>query len=243
MRFQNGVHHVDVYSLCLRTCMYLDRQTALIGDLMQRWDVYISIKAKKQPIQSVIIKSIEQNMECVYEARRRILEFSSQPVRSLETTGTSFQGIVTNGKAGDLESSVESGFTSSMGGLTSSTIEVTSANRPVQIPTSFSEDKIAIKAGFTSSGTYTTLGGGGQGGGGNTGFAGGATVKRTRGGKGEAGRGDQPTPEITVDESGIYVLHIRVCMNTLHVYMYMCITYTGSIQKNDSTVGVVSCIA
>ena len=32
-----------------------------------------TINAKFQPTQSVLIKSIEQNMTCVYEARRRIM--------------------------------------------------------------------------------------------------------------------------------------------------------------------------
>ena len=45
--------------------------TALIGDLMQQLDVFISVKpkAKQQTIQSVIIKSIEQNMQCVFQVR------------------------------------------------------------------------------------------------------------------------------------------------------------------------------
>lgn len=69
-----------------------DRQTALIGELTQNWDVYISIKAKqKHLVQSVIVKSIEQNMSCVYEARIRILEFSSQSIRSGSGFGTNRQ--------------------------------------------------------------------------------------------------------------------------------------------------------
>lgn len=129
----------------------VDRQTALIGDLMQRWDVYISIKAKqRQPIQSVIIKSIEQNMTCVYEARRRILDFSSQSVRS-DTAG--FPVGVANGKRNELESSSESGLTGSL-----SSVSEMMPNRSVQIPMSFSEDRLASKAGFTSSGSYTTMG-------------------------------------------------------------------------------------
>ena len=102
-------------------------------------------KAKRQPIQSVIIKSIEQNMTCVYEARRRILEFSSQSVR------VDFAQVgVANGKIkGEFESSGETSLTSSI----SSVSEI--PNRSVQIPMSFSEDRIASKAGFTSSGSYT----------------------------------------------------------------------------------------
>ena len=49
---------------------------------MEQLDVFISVKAKqRQPIQSVIIKSIEQNMQCVYQARLRIMECSSQPIK------------------------------------------------------------------------------------------------------------------------------------------------------------------
>ena len=135
---------------------------------MQRWDVYISIKAKqKQPIQSVIIKSIEQNMSCVYEARVRILEFSSQSMRTdsvgFAVGGGAVGGGATNGKAGkfersgELETSCETSLTSSLSPVS----EVPSAvpNRSIKIPMSFSEDRIASKAGFTSSGTYTTMAG------------------------------------------------------------------------------------
>ena len=49
---------------------------------MEQLDVFISVKAKqRQPIQSVIIKSIEQNMQCVYQARLRIIECSNQPIK------------------------------------------------------------------------------------------------------------------------------------------------------------------
>lgn len=159
-----------------------DRQTALVGDLMRRWDVYISIKAKKQPIQSVIIKSIEQNMTCVYEARRRILEFCSHSAHMLPD---STQMGVANGKMlGELESSCESSLTGSL-----SEAAQQASNRTVQIPMSFSEDRIAGKAGLTSSGTYTMATGGGGGG-------------WEEGEKaGESGSGLLP-PEITVDESG-----------------------------------------
>ena len=55
---------------------------------MEQLDVFISVKAKpRQPIQSVIIKSIEQNMQCMYQARVRIMECSSQPIK--------MQGVVT----------------------------------------------------------------------------------------------------------------------------------------------------
>ena len=51
---------------------------------MQQLDVFISVKAKnKQPVQSVIIKSIEQNMQCMYQARTKLLEYSSQPTKGL----------------------------------------------------------------------------------------------------------------------------------------------------------------
>ena len=46
---------------------------------MQQLDVFISVKPKKGQLQSVIIKSIEQNMECVYQARLRLLECSCVP--------------------------------------------------------------------------------------------------------------------------------------------------------------------
>ena len=143
---------------CTSYCYFTDTQTALVGELMQRWDVYISIKAKRQPIQSVIIKSIEQNISCVYEARKRILEFSSQ---SVQHSDPAHQVGVANGKpaaataTGDFESSGETSFTGSL----STVSEV--PNRSVQIPMSFSEDRIASKASFTSSGSYTTVGGGG----------------------------------------------------------------------------------
>ena len=156
-----------------------DRQTALVGELMQQWDVYISIKAKKQPIHSVIIKSIEQNMTCVYEARRRILEFVSNSARGLPDSAQ--MGVVNGKVVGELESSCESSLTSSV-----SEVAQPPGNRTVQIPMSFSEDRIASKAGFTSSGSYTTTGGGG--------WEEGEKV-------GEGGSGLLP-PEITVDEPG-----------------------------------------
>lgn len=40
----------------------------MIGQLSTELDVFVSVRPKaKQPIQSVIIKSIEQNIQCVYE--------------------------------------------------------------------------------------------------------------------------------------------------------------------------------
>ena len=170
---------------------------------MQRWDVYISIKAKRQPIQSVIIKSIEQNMTCVYEARRRILEFSSQSVRV-----DSAQVGVANGKIkGEFESSGETSLTSSI----SSVSEI--PNRSVQIPMSFSEDRIASKAGFTSSGSYTTMAAGatsGQASFSGSGLFSGETKKKTGGWEdgddgNESGSGLLP-PEITVNASGQYYI-------------------------------------
>ena len=129
-------------------------------------------KAKRQPIQSVIIKSIEQNMTCVYEARRRILEFSSQSVR------VDFAQVgVANGKIkGEFESSGETSLTS----FISSVSEI--PNRSVQIPMSFSEDRIASKAGFTSSGSYTTMAAGatsGQASFTGSGLFSGETMKKT----------------------------------------------------------------
>lgn len=51
--------------------------SSLTGELMQSFDVFLSIKPKtKRMTQSVIIKSIEQNMECVYEARRKLFDIS-----------------------------------------------------------------------------------------------------------------------------------------------------------------------
>ncbi len=42
---------------------------------MQQLDVLISVKPKpRQLIQSVIIKSIEQNMQCMYQTRLMLLE-------------------------------------------------------------------------------------------------------------------------------------------------------------------------
>ena len=165
---------------------------------MQRWDVYISIKAKqRQPIQSVIIKSIEQNMGCVYEARRRILDFSSQSLRS-DVLGLNV-GVV-NGRRAELGSSNESGLTSSLGEM---------PNRSVPIPMSFSEDHLASKAGFTSSGSYTTMGGGGGGEGvtgGKAGFTSSGTLINVGGvavWEGEERKeGEGSPPEITVDEPG-----------------------------------------
>ena len=101
-------------------------------------------------------------MSCVYEARVRILEFSSQSMRT-DSVGFAVGGGATNGKAGkfersgELETSCESSLTSSLSPVS----EVPSAipNRSVKIPMSFSEDRIASKAGFTSSGTYTTMAG------------------------------------------------------------------------------------
>lgn len=57
--------------------------SALIGDLMQQLDLFISVKPKKGQLQSVIIKSIEQNIQCMYCARTSLLECSYQPVTAL----------------------------------------------------------------------------------------------------------------------------------------------------------------
>ena len=53
--------------------------TALIGELSQRHDVFISVKPKKGQLQSVIIKSIEQNIQWIYDARFKMLACSYQP--------------------------------------------------------------------------------------------------------------------------------------------------------------------
>lgn len=52
---------------------------ALIGELSQRHDVFISVKPKKGQLQSVIIKSIEQNIQWIYDARFKMLACSYQP--------------------------------------------------------------------------------------------------------------------------------------------------------------------
>ena len=46
---------------------------------MQQLDLFISVKPKKGQLQSVIIKSIEQNMHCMYRARTHLLNCSYQP--------------------------------------------------------------------------------------------------------------------------------------------------------------------
>ena len=64
------------------------RTTAVIGDLMQQLDVFISVKPKKGQMQSVIIKSIEQNLHCVYQARMKLLECSYQPTQAATPSDT-----------------------------------------------------------------------------------------------------------------------------------------------------------
>ena len=62
---------------------------ALIGDLMQQLDLFISVKPKKGQLQSVIVKSIEQNIHCIYRARSYLLDCSYQPTLAVrETTPT-----------------------------------------------------------------------------------------------------------------------------------------------------------
>ena len=52
---------------------------------MQKLDVYISVKSKyKQKTKSVLVKSLEQNSHCVYEARAYVLNYT--PDDSLEPT-------------------------------------------------------------------------------------------------------------------------------------------------------------
>ncbi|XP_064388717.1 protein bicaudal C homolog 1-B-like isoform X2 [Halichondria panicea] len=53
--------------------------SSLIGELSQRHDVFISVKPKKGQLQSVIIKSIEQNIQWIYDARFKMLACSYQP--------------------------------------------------------------------------------------------------------------------------------------------------------------------
>ena len=111
---------------------------------------------------------------------------------------------VANGRGergGEVEGGLEFGLAGSL------------SNRSVQIPTSFSEDRIASnKAGFTSSGSYTTMaGGGGDGGEGVTSkasFTSSGTLTSAGGWEGEEGeeRGSELSPvappEITVEKPG-----------------------------------------
>ena len=125
---------------------------------MQRWDVYISIKSKaRQPVQSVIIKSIERNMECVYEARVRVLEFSNlvPPPRGSEGaieggTGSSGVGNFDNFNPSEIESSFDSSLTGSACTSTVSDVPTTGNTRSVQLPTSFSEDRLVEKTSFSN---------------------------------------------------------------------------------------------
>ncbi len=57
---------------------------------MQQLDLYISVKPKKGQLWSVIIKSIEQNIQCMYRARTSLLECSYQPLSAppLQATPT-----------------------------------------------------------------------------------------------------------------------------------------------------------
>ena len=77
---------------CMYTCTLIHsdtrvlvslRHTAVIGDLMQQFDVFISVKpkAKQHTIQSVIVKSIEQNMQCVFEVGQ--LMYASRNVHNV----------------------------------------------------------------------------------------------------------------------------------------------------------------
>ena len=58
----------------------LSPHPALIGDLMQKLDLFISVKPKKGQLQSVIVKSIEQNIQCMFQARSHLLDCSYQPI-------------------------------------------------------------------------------------------------------------------------------------------------------------------
>ena len=71
--------------------------SSVIGQLSSELDVFISIRPKaKQPVQSAIIKSIEQNILCVYKARSRLLDEAKQPVRFAEQGGGgSDMGVIT----------------------------------------------------------------------------------------------------------------------------------------------------
>ncbi len=53
-----------------------------LGELSQKLDLFISVKPKKGQLQSIIIKSIEQNIQCMYRARTSLLELSYQPISS-----------------------------------------------------------------------------------------------------------------------------------------------------------------
>lgn len=67
-----------------------------IDRLMQSHDVFLSVKPKqKQPTQSVIIKSIEQNMECLYEARRRLIDIANRPLSARTALSTDSGAIRT----------------------------------------------------------------------------------------------------------------------------------------------------
>eukprot|EP00731_Ephydatia_muelleri_P025842 Em0017g925a len=70
--------------------------SSVIGQLSAELDVFISVRPKaKQPVQSAIIKSIEQNMLCVYKARSRLLDEANQPVRFAEQKGCPDMGVIT----------------------------------------------------------------------------------------------------------------------------------------------------
>ncbi len=60
---------------------------------MQQLDVFISVKPKpRQPVQSIIIKSIEQNMQCMYQARMCLLEYSALPMLAMSLDAASPSG-------------------------------------------------------------------------------------------------------------------------------------------------------
>ncbi len=79
---RNSVKEVFNFILGLSSCL----PVALIGDLMQQLDLFISVKPKKGQLQSVIVKSIEQNIHCMYRARSHLLDCSYQPALGLPET-------------------------------------------------------------------------------------------------------------------------------------------------------------
>lgn len=88
---------------------------------MEKYDVFISVKPKSRPQQkSVLLKSLEQNAHCIYEAREVILKYTpSSPspevppapplcVQAPPTFVSSFPRMQMDPVTGDLDTSCSS---------------------------------------------------------------------------------------------------------------------------------------
>lgn len=121
----NALYMGGILAYCWYILMYVRTLTTIVLSnedvrqrLMEKYDVFISVKPKSRPKQkSVLLKSLEQNAHCIYEAREVILKYTpSTPspevppappsyVQAPPTIHSSYPNMQMDPVTGDLETS------------------------------------------------------------------------------------------------------------------------------------------